>query len=179
MNCPSCKKDSLKPSFIEDGFRAHSCLLCKGNWILIEDFVAWMEKGDQTFSGSDSYVADDSKKALLCPVTGTIMQKYKIKSDSDHKLDYSPHVGGVWLDAGEWEYLKEHGLAAQINSILTDQWQKQLREEGTASNFVSLYKSKFGEDDYLKVKEIREWLENHPDKAELRRYLMAQNPYSV
>ena len=33
--------------------------------------------------------------------------------------------------------------------------------------------------DYEKVKEIRQWLVEHPQKADLRAYLFAEDPYSA
>lgn len=179
MKCPTCKSDSLEPSFIEKLFRSHSCSQCNGDWILIEDFVYWSVRSDVAAVEQDAagYLAEDTKNALICPVTGTIMQKYRISNASDHKLDYSPKVGGVWLDSGEWQYLKEQGLAPQIGSIFTDSWQNQLRANDTQATFVSLYEKKFGSEDYRKAKEVRAWLVSNDKKAELRAYLLAEDPY--
>lgn len=180
MKCPSCKKDALKAGFLEDGLRSHRCRLCHGDWFLVEDFVAWQERSDAELSeAAAEYELEDSRGAMLCPMTGTIMQKYRISNDTEHKLDYSPPVGGVWLDAGEWQYLKERSLAHQVNSILTDQWQRRLREDNAALTFTALYEKKFGAEDYAKVREIRTWLSENRNKAELRRYLLADDPYKV
>ena len=179
MKCPSCKTDTLQPCFIESSFRAHTCSACQGNWILIEDFVTWSERNNADLANTTDtpYELEDSKSALLCPLTGSIMLKYRISADTDHKLDYSPRVGGVWLDKGEWEYLKEQGIASKVNSVFSDHWQKQIRVNDTKATFEALYEKKFGEEDYQKVKELRGWLEASPNKAELRAYLLANDPY--
>lgn len=181
MKCPGCKADALVPSFLEDSFRARSCKSCRGSWILIEDFVYWSERNGPIDSQKlgVQYVPEDSKHALICPVTGGIMQKYRISNGSDHKLDYSPQVGGVWLDPGEWDYLKEQGLAGCIGSIFTDSWQKQLRDNNTKATFTALYQRKFGHADYEKIREVRQWLVAHPDRTELKAYLLTNDPYSV
>jgi Zn-finger nucleic acid-binding protein len=180
MKCPSCQSDSLTPSFIDGLFRSHHCQQCQGNWLLIEDYVSWVERNKSELKQEDAaYELEDSKAALLCPVTGAIMQKYRINNDAEHKLDYSPQVGGVWLDAGEWEYLKAQNIACSLNKIFTRQWQKQLRDNDTKATFAQLYKDKFGEADYEKVKELRRWLNEHENKAELRSYLLAEDPYSA
>jgi Zn-finger nucleic acid-binding protein len=120
MKCPSCKNDKLIPSFLEGLFRAHTCSDCGGNWLLIEDYVAWKERNSEhSFVKEEAFEIDDAKNALLCPMTGTIMQKYKVSNSSEHRLDYSPSVGGVWLDKGEWQYLKEHNLAGSLNKVFT------------------------------------------------------------
>jgi Zn-finger nucleic acid-binding protein len=180
MRCPSCKGSELIPSFLDDLFRSHTCKDCGGSWLLIEDYVAWKERNPEyAFSQDALFDMQDSKNALLCPVTGTIMQKYRISHDSDHHLDYSASVGGVWLDSGEWEYLKKHKLAGSLNRLFTSHWQKSIRENTARITLSDMYRAKFGEETYLKAKEIREWLNNHPRKADLRSYILAEDPYST
>jgi len=181
MKCPSCKKESLVPSFIEASFRGHTCAVCGGNWILIQDFISWSEINQDGFGEAKDveYELEESQGTLICPIAKTIMHKYRINSSTDHKLDFSPRVGGVWLDSGEWQYLREHGLARTINSIFTDQWQKQIRKNDKQTLFSELYERKFGTEDYQKIKELRAWLEASESKFELRSYLLAENPYGT
>ena len=180
MKCPNCATNSLNPSYLEGLFRAHTCVNCNGNWLLVEDYVAWKERNPEyIYSNEAVFEAEDTKRALLCPVSGTIMHKYKIAHDSTHKLDYSPGVGGVWLDKGEWEYLKEKNLAGSMNKVFTAQWQKSIRDKNAEITFADIYLEKFGEESYAKVKEVREWLNNHSSKADLRAYILAEDPYSV
>ena len=99
MKCTNCGNGNLEPSFLEGQFRAHTCSSCAGNWILIEDFVAWKER-NQGYQFADDIQFDteisDTKKALLCPVSGSIMRKFKISAHNAHRVDYrgGPH----WLD---------------------------------------------------------------------------------
>ncbi|WP_428036621.1 zf-TFIIB domain-containing protein [Amphritea sp.] len=180
MKCPICKKGNLVPSFLEGLFRAHTCDDCGGNWLLIEDYVAWKERHpEHAFVQEDAFEADDSKQALICPMTGTLMHKYKISNSSDHRLDYSPSVGGVLLDKGEWQYLKEQKLAGSLNKIFTAEWQRSLREQNAEMTFADIYRERFGDESYEKIKEIRAWLNDHPRRADLRAYLLAEDPYSV
>jgi Zn-finger nucleic acid-binding protein len=125
------------------------------------------------------FEVEDTKKALLCPITASIMQKYRISHDSEHYLDYSPSVGGVWLDNGEWEYLKKHKLAGSLNKVFTSQWQKGIRVNSARLTFSDIYKEKFGEESYSKARRIREWLNDHPCKADLRSYILSDDPYSA
>jgi Zn-finger nucleic acid-binding protein len=180
MRCPSCKGNTLDPSLLDGLFRAHICSDCGGNWFLIEDYVVWKERNPEfAFSKDASFESEDTKNALLCPVTGKIMQKYRFAQDSDHRLDFSPGIGGVWLDAGEWEYLKEQNLAGSLNRIFTAQWQRMLREKNAEVAFADLYQARFGEASYAKAREVREWLNDHSCKAELIAYILAENPYSA
>ena len=180
MLCTSCKSGKLNPSYIDSLFRAHTCDNCGGNWILIEDYVSWKERNpDQEFTTVEVEDVQDSGKALLCPVSGAIMRKLRINKDSAHKLDYSARVGGVWLDKGEWELLKQEGLAGSLNAILTEQWQTKIKDQKAEATFEALYREKFGDEDYEKVKQLRSWLTDNPNKADLRAYLLADDPYSA
>ncbi|KXI31019.1 zf-TFIIB domain-containing protein [Paraglaciecola hydrolytica] len=181
MRCTSCKQGDLQGSFIEQQFRAHTCDHCGGNWILIEDYVTWKERHPQyTFTSvTVDDVVEENQRAMFCPMTGGIMRKLRITKDSTHRLDYSASVGGVWLDKGEWELLKSAGLAGSLNAILTEQWQSKIREQKAEDTFAQLYLAKFGEDDYEKIKNLREWLIHHPRKSDLRSYLLADDPYSA
>ncbi|MGL6159285.1 zf-TFIIB domain-containing protein [Microbulbifer sp.] len=181
--CTSCNSGVLKPHFLDELFRAHICSACGGNWILIEDYVAWKEHNPQHTFPSDLDFAQvdvaDSRKALLCPVSGAIMQKFRISSRSDRRVDYSPAVGGLWLDKGEWELLKSEGLAGSLNAVVTHQWQQKVRQESARGTFSEIYRQKFGEEVYEKIKDLRAWLQAQPQKADLRAYLLAEDPYSA
>lgn len=184
MKCTSCANGVLKPTFIDELFRAHTCSACEGNWILIQDYVAWKERNpghrfaDNLEVDQEKGVAE-SNQALLCPVSGQIMQKYRLSAATEHRLDYSSAVGGLWLDRGEWELLKTEGLAGSLNAVVTSQWQLRIREESAVETFSGLYQAKFGEAVYDKVRELREWLNAQEHKADLRAYLLAEDPYSA
>lgn len=180
MHCTSCKVGKLNPSYIDQLFRAHTCENCGGNWILIEDYVFWKENNPQyQFEGAEVAELPDSNRALICPMSGSIMRKLRISKDSSHKLDYSAAVGGVWLDKGEWQLLKKSGLAGSLNGILTEHWQNKIKEQKAEETFDTLYLSKFGLEDYEKIKELRAWFNAHPKKSDLRAFLLAEDPYSA
>jgi Zn-finger nucleic acid-binding protein len=183
MQCSSCNNGTLNPSFIDGLFRAHTCSGCGGDWVLIEDYAAWRERHPDYEFAKDINFEEiniaDTKTAMLCPFTKTIMRKFKISATNTHRLDYSSAVGGLWLDKGEWELLVREGLAGSLNALVTDVWQRKIRKTGAKDSFADIYKDKFGDDVYAKLKEIREWLKTHPQKADLRAYLMAEDPYSA
>ena len=180
MKCTSCKQGRLIPSFIDGLFRSHTCEHCQGNWLLIEDYVAWKERNPEfVFDESANFSLDDSKNALLCPMTGTIMRKFRLSVNNEHRIDYSASVGGVCLDKGEWQLLKAEGLAGSLNAVLTVHWQRNLRITNSKENFAEIYQDKFGSAAYEQVKTMRSWLAQQPNKADLRAYLLAEDPYSA
>ncbi|WP_444929226.1 hypothetical protein ACJJIF_15455 [Microbulbifer sp. SSSA002] len=182
--CTSCKEGLLKPGLIDELFRGYTCSSCEGNWILVEDFLAWKNKNpdfhfpDEQESLSHREV-EETKQAILCPVSGAIMQKIRIMAGSEQRIDYSTVVGGIWLDKGEWELLKAEGLAGSLNSLVTHEWQKRIRESKAQENFSEMYRVKFGDELYDKVKEIRKWLYSGEQKSDILAYLNAEDPYSA
>ncbi len=107
------------------------------------------------------------------------MRKFRISAQHSHKLDYSAAVGGLWLDNGEWELLKKEGLAGHLNAIFTQACQNKVRQDSSKGNFSDIYQEKFGQQTYQKVKEFRDWLDAQPNRAEIRTYLAATDPYSA
>lgn len=181
MKCPSCVNGILVDSYLEKSFSCKTCESCEGHWILLEDFLQWREQdGQENIEAVDiAFELSETTRAMVCPVSGKLMLKFKISNETSHKLDLSPSVNGIWLDKGEWEYLKQAGLAGRINSIFTEPWQRQIRKEKAYQVFDDMYREQFGEDDYSKLKELREWLNNHPRKKLLYAFLNANNPWSA
>jgi Zn-finger nucleic acid-binding protein len=107
------------------------------------------------------------------------MRKFKISATNTHRLDYSSAVGGLWLDKGEWELLEREGLAVSLHALVTDAWQRKIRQISAKDNFSDIYHDKFGNDVYAKIKTMHTWLNKQPQKADLRAYLMAETPYSA
>ncbi|WP_245614611.1 TFIIB-type zinc ribbon-containing protein [Leminorella grimontii] len=106
------------------------------------------------------------------------MTKFRISKDTAHRLDLSARVNGIWLDKGEWELLKTHGLAGRLNTLFTDFWQRQVREAQADDRLDEMYRSLLGEDDYEKLKELRNWLKQHPQRERMRAFLLAEGPAS-
>ena len=183
MNCTNCKDGFLKPEKIDDLFPAHTCDSCGGNWILIEEYAIWKANNpDHVFSShstTQEFKSPEPKKALICPVSGSIMQKFRITSNSEHKINYSAKVGGIWLDKGEWDYLKSEGLAGSLNTVLTEHKQNEIMQDTAKEHFSEIYQDRFGKEAYQKIIEIREWLDKHEQKQDLLAYLVAEDPYSA
>ncbi|WP_233468340.1 zf-TFIIB domain-containing protein [Zooshikella ganghwensis] len=181
LKCTSCRQGSLTPGYLDMLFPCHTCDHCGGNWVLLKDYLRWKEANpDYQFEQATIEVeAEDSKRAMTCPQTGKLMVKYRISKDTDHRLDLSPDVHGIWLDKGEWDLLKKAGLAGNLNAIFTDPWQRKIREANAKEVFEQLYKEQFGDDDYQKLKQTRDWINQHPKRSDLLAYLVADDPYSA
>lgn len=181
MECTACNSAQLKPSYLEGLIPCHSCSACGGNLLMLTDYLRWLEQNENPEFVSDEgsiRQAEDTERALLCPKTGGLMTKYKISADSDHRLDFSPRINAVWLDAGEWELIKQRGLAGRLNQVFTDHWQKELVSQESAEILAGLYHKRFGEH-YPAIKEFRAVLDAMPERHEVLAYLMADDPYKA
>ncbi|WLQ12264.1 zf-TFIIB domain-containing protein [Hahella aquimaris] len=181
MKCTSCNSGALKPGFLEDLLACHICDNCGGTLIYLQDYLRWLNS-EHSLSEVDfdlAVNAEDSKKALLCPKTGRLMLKYRISKNTDHRLDLSPEILAMWLDKGEWDLLKQEGLATKLNAIFTDPWQRKIRESKARDVFEALYEEEFGKEEYAKLREVREWLDKQSKQKSMIAYLLAKDPYSA
>ena len=80
----------------------------------------------------------------------------------------------MWLDAGEWEALKLHGLHTELHLICTDGYQNERRAEEYRKSLETTFRQRLGDDDFAMVSEFKQWLESHPRREEIVCYLTAQ-----
>lgn len=73
--------------------------------------------------------ADDTTRAMICPKCQRIMLKFKFAADIDHGIDVSTRCEEVWLDEGEWHYLRVTHIHGDLPKIFTEPWQRRLREQ--------------------------------------------------
>ena len=183
MNCTACKKGTLVPSYLDDSLACYECNHCHGNWLYLHNYLRWLNKQDGLEAEKEFVITKDdffdSKHILLCPKTGNLMLKYRISARTDHRIDLSPEVNGIWLDKGEWELLKSENLEFHLNAIFTEPWQKKVRRDEAKDVFKALYTEEFGQEAYTKIQQAREWIYQHPEKQKLLAYLLANNPYAV
>ena len=179
MKCTSCKQGTLAPAYLETLFPCHTCSNCDGNLVMLSDYLRWAaDHKDSKFvsDGTKAKAAEETGKAMICPKTGRLMTKYRISKDSDHRLDLSPTISAIWLDSGEWELLKQSGLAGCLNNIFTDHWQRDIHSDQAEDVLTALYERRFG-DDYQLIKDFRAALLKMEDRSEVIAYLISDDPY--
>lgn len=180
MKCTACSIGKLSPSYIDGSLLCHLCDNCHGQWIYLTDYLKWQSSTNQksTPSVNVELHIDETKRALICPVSGTLMTKYKFLHDSNNKIDLSAGANAFWLDKGEWELLKNIGLAHEINSVFTSAWQANLKSKHSKHVFETMYAKEFGEENYEKLKGFKVWLDEQSTKGSMLAYLTDSNPYS-
>lgn len=181
MICPVCKNVSLSDSVLEYGLNGYHCAECNGNWVRYNDYRDWMEKkafyNTPILASMDLKPESDSKKACLCPDCGRILIKYRASIDLPFSIDHCSSCGGVWLDNMEWESLIKSNLHDQLYKVFTEPWQQKLKKDVSKKHIEEKYVKKFGNEDYLKLIEIREWIHKSNHKEEMLAFLLDEDPY--
>ena len=178
MQCTVCKAGELKASSLEGLCSCLQCSNCQGYWVLISDYLeakALELSIDETLVNHVAVV----KKAILCPVSSTVMLKYRLSAQSEHKVNLSPAANGFWLEKGLWELIKQQGLAKNLTQVFTEPWQRKIRAIVALAIFEDYYNEELGKEHHAKLKALREWLNNQPKKAEMLAYINAIDPYSA
>jgi len=118
---------------IEPGLSVYECPKSGGFWIPLQSYTAWQEKhpSPQTEASPNANAAvaadDSARRALICPESGRLLLRYRVGHGLPFHVDRSPATGGVWLDKGEWEALKNKGLHISLHLIFTAAYQRQVR----------------------------------------------------
>jgi len=182
MNCPACN-GSLKRKSLTHHLLGEVCASCNGIRFTLADYLYYLTRTESIDEKLLSDVAElplqaDTKNAMVCDC-GKIMSKYRINHNSERRIDYCSACLSIWLDSGEWNYLKSNNLLRSINKIFTEPYQRKIRSEGTKLVFEKNYEQRLGQADYNEVKLFRNWLDNNPNKERLLAYINANDPYST
>jgi Zn-finger nucleic acid-binding protein len=184
--CPACKNVVLELSNFENSIPVMNCSSCGGSWLRANEYARWLKsqnpgsfEEDKTKEASKRFPVVESNKAAICPDCGHLLRKYNIGAKVDFHLDRCNNCNGVWLDKNEWESLKAADLHDEINQFFTKSWQQNIQSKATASKFDTMYLERFGESDYQKIKEIREWLQENPNRNNLIAFLLDKDPFST
>jgi len=176
MQCPSCSSYTLKPTKLDSGLPARKCGKCSGVYLSMLSYRAWLEsnpvvdKRDRITNAEPS----DNDKILSCPSCSRLMVKYRFNTNLDrtNHIDICTHCQDVWLDSGEWEFLKLLEKHTELGSITSDDWQIKNIRQNSANHFERRYKKLLGDEEYLFLKNVADWLNTNPNKQEIIHYLL-------
>jgi len=175
MNCPQCKGYQLEPKELEPGLVAGSCTKCQGALVSLMNYRFWADQQEFTKANAietNVVETEDNKKAQVCPKCAKLMTKFQIGADSSNRLDLCTGCDEAWLDSGEWKLLKQMDLADKLPKIFTDAWQRNIRLERQEKIHKKRYEKLLGETDFAKLDAFKQWLDQHPEKAQIKQYLI-------
>jgi Zn-finger nucleic acid-binding protein len=183
MKCPVCKTKRCRPIELEDNLKAASCESCGGHWISSQNYSTWLEHhGDTIPEKPFSEVAvdvSDVHDAKLCPDCSRILLKYKVGHGLDFFVEHCPGCGGIWLDTNEWNALQDKNLHDEIHKMFSTSWQSRIRGDQMANTLDQVYANRLGAESYEKAKEIRQWIQDNPQKQAILAFLSDKDPYKV
>jgi Zn-finger nucleic acid-binding protein len=166
----------MQTECIEPGLSVHRCPKSGGVWIPLQSFLEWRESQPAcpvaAPAGPVPRLADDAlRPVLICPESGRLLSRFKVGRGLAFHVDRSPATGGMWLDAGEWETLKIHGIHGELNMVFTAAYQHQQRSEAYRQSLRTAFRERIGARDFGRVEEFKAWLEGHPKRRDILRHL--------
>lgn len=173
MKCPSCKS-LLKPIKLESSLPARKCIQCNGVLIDLLSYREWAENYDLKKEKNPPQLkeVEDTLNAKVCPKCSKIMLKFRIDGSSSNKVDVCTNCDEAWLDEGEWELLGSLSIQHKLNSIFTEPWQRNIRNNEAQVAYEQRFKEVLGLEQFQKLSEVKQWIDKHPNKADLIRYLL-------
>lgn len=168
LNSPITHKPMV-PVTLESGLQALRCPDSGGHYITANAYMLWLIQQPARLehlpqkSAAAAHAHEDSTEVLVCPESGTLMSRYKVGHGFGFSIDRSI-TGGVWLDGGEWEALRERNFHDEIHLVFTAPWQKQVRDDRAMDVYEAKLKSSLGEDLLCRLTELRRELASHPHR---------------
>ncbi|MGD7653576.1 MAG: hypothetical protein ACQCXQ_10205 [Verrucomicrobiales bacterium] len=168
--------ETMEAVTLDDGLQAHRCKSSGGYYITAGAYMDWLGRQPARLPhkpGGESSIPLENNRpnALICPESGTIMSRYKVGHGFKFSIDRSI-TGGIWLDAGEWEALRERNFHDEINLVFTAPWQAHVRDEAFHTAYEERLAEALGEDLFGRVQSLRSELRDHPGNSLAIAYLM-------
>ena len=186
LNCYHCVSSPLLPIKLDDTLPALGCIDCQGIYRDLLTYRNWLErqpKGAEKQANEVSAIdteinideLDNTENALVCQRCRKFMLKYRINNEHENTINVCHTCDDVWLDRGEWQLLKHLNMQDKLTDVMSEPWQKQLRNEAREQAFIKIYEQKLG-DDFERVNEFANWVVSHPKKSEILHYLSQSKP---
>jgi hypothetical protein len=158
----------MEQACLENDLEAYRCAESGGHYIPSQAYLSWLQKQPARLPhlpepAEPVELATDSSNALICPESGTIMSRFKVGHGFPFSVDRSI-TGGVWLDGGEWEALRQRNFHDEIHLVFTAPWQKQVRTTQAQATYEETLNSSLGPDLLKRLTILRTELAEHPHR---------------
>lgn len=169
MRSPLGGHPALEQVELDRGLIAFRCPETGGHWIPAESYWRWYGTQPATEPPHDDVephempVNEFDDVVKLCPESGTVMMRYRVGYGQPFRVDRS-RTGGIWLDGGEWEALKEGNLHRLIHRIFTTPWQQTVRHQSMDETLHAQLRTRLGADLFTRLQALRKELAEHPHR---------------
>jgi len=175
LRCACRPQAELQPARLADGLHALQCAACGGVLLSLPEYRVWQERlptapvlpakaldADETDSGARS-----------CPACTRLMQRHRVGATPDFRIDRCVPCQQVWFDRDEWAALVAAGLATRLPEVLSETWQRQLRNNELRQRREQTLRERHGDDCIDELLRMRRFLDLHPQRDELLALLRA------
>ncbi len=153
---------------LDQGLEAFHCPDSGGHYIPAACYMQWLEKQPARLphlseTATEIEETNDASAARLCPESGTLMSRFKVGHGFTFSVDRSI-TGGIWLDGGEWEALRQRNFHDEIHLVFTAPWQRQVRDQQAQATYEHRLQSALGADLVARLESLRAELADHPHR---------------
>ena len=189
MTCPVCKTTKLRLQELEERLTPHKCESCGGRLVRLERYLLWLQRTGGAVSEVDppdaEITVDDSGPGKLCPSCGAFLVRHKVGHGVSFCVDRCGRCGDIWLDGGEWELLKVHGLHDDLHRIFSNAWQREVKQQERSEQYRRTVERVLSDKlavccsdaDVTKVRRFCAWLDTHPQRNELFAFVAAMREW--
>jgi Zn-finger nucleic acid-binding protein len=162
----------MEAAHLEPALETERCATCEGHWITSARYFAFLaEVPAELPSPAIDPAAADSPAMKRCPSCMKFMHYYRVGHGLAFGIDKCNTCGGVWLNKGEWETLKQAGISRQLHAISSDVWQADVHEQTRAAAELAAMERRLGAADFAELRRVGQWLKDHPHRLEMLAYL--------
>ncbi len=171
--CVCAAATELRPVALAPGLSADTCSDCHGHWLAMDDYRHWVANGPAPVETDEAELpalrpdAAAADTARACPSCQRFMERLRVGRSPDFRLDRCSACQRIWLDAGEWAALAEAGLATRLGEILSDGWQRQLRDADAQARRETELRARHGDACIDELARVRAWLATQPQRETL------------
>lgn len=170
----------MKGVALAPGLHGDQCEACESTVLSLDAYRRWRDHPQTDADTLPDLVihgllaVEDAPGVRTCPQCTRLMQRLRVNTDMpDFRIDRCGGCQLVWLDRGEWAALAHNGLARRLDDVLSDGWQRQLKQDELRAGREAVLRVRHGDDCINELTRMRAWLDVQPQRDELLSLLRA------
>ncbi|MFC7336675.1 hypothetical protein ACFQY0_05770 [Haloferula chungangensis] len=168
MNSPVVTGRVMQREALAEGLLAYRCGESGGIYIPADSYWRWLSRSTERLPqlpmpSEEVPKEESSGRTLVCPESGMLMTRYRVGHGFGFAIDRSPS-GGIWLDAGEWEALRNRQFHDELHLVFTAPWQREIRRLEWVEAEKLRYEERLGAALVSRIDALRRELAEHPDR---------------